>query len=175
MSKRSKSMQNESKVADLVSARVNIASGSLWFLKGDLRLPNFLLEDKMTDKEYYILKLKTWEKINKEAIRDSLRQPIMTLNIDGDRFGVMFYSTLQQLVLEKDIEPIVNKKVEETKYKSYRVRDFDVPLSNLNESEIKALEKGRPYIEVLEIDFTEKNYSLAVMQIEQLAYLLEEE
>ena len=92
-----KSQLQEKSVAKDLDARTVIASGALWGSKGDVRHDDFLVECKTTEKPYYSLTMKVWEKIEKEAIKDGLRIPLMCIDInDGkDRFAVF---------LEKDFK-----------------------------------------------------------------------
>lgn len=92
-----KSQLQEKSVAKDLDAKTVIASGALWGSKGDVRHDDFLVECKTTEKPYYSLTMKVWEKIEKEAIKDGLRIPLMCIDInDGkDRFAVF---------LEKDFK-----------------------------------------------------------------------
>lgn len=85
-----KSQLQERSVAKDLNARTVVASGALWGSKGDVRHDNLLVECKTTDKSFYSLTLKVWEKIEKEAIRDGLRLPVMCIDIKGgkERYAV---------------------------------------------------------------------------------------
>lgn len=85
-----KSQLQEKSVAKDLNARTVIASGALWGSKGDVRHDNLLVECKTTDKPYYSLTLTVWEKIEKEAIKDGLRLPVMCIDIKGgkERYAV---------------------------------------------------------------------------------------
>ena len=85
-----KSQLQEKSVAKDLDARTVIASGSLWGSKGDVRHDDFLVECKTTEKPYYSLTMKVWEKIEKEAIKDGLRIPLMCIDINNgeDRYAV---------------------------------------------------------------------------------------
>lgn len=88
-------------VAKEVSGLIVPASGSIPTFKGDVRSSIFLIECKTTDKDYYILTSKVWEKIFNEALKDGLREPIMQIDIErgNKRFAV---------VLKYSFEPYVN-------------------------------------------------------------------
>lgn len=45
---------------------------------------DFLIENKFTDKPYYILKKDIWEKIKSEAVQDNFRIPLMQIDILDD-------------------------------------------------------------------------------------------
>jgi len=51
--------------------RKTIASGALWFDKGDLKTDNYLIECKYTDKKSYRIKQKTIFKIWNEAFESN--------------------------------------------------------------------------------------------------------
>ena len=97
MKVKKKSQIQEKSVAKDLDAKTVIASGALWGSKGDVRHDDFLVECKTTEKPYYSLTMKVWEKIEKEAIKDGLRIPLMCIDVnDGkDRFAVF---------LEKDFK-----------------------------------------------------------------------
>ena len=90
MQVKKKSQLQEKSVAKDLNARTVVASGALWGSKGDVRHDNLLVECKTTDKDYYSLTLPTWEKIEKEAIKDGLRIPVMCIDIKGgkERYAV---------------------------------------------------------------------------------------
>lgn len=86
---RKRSQKQEKSVAKQFNAKVVIASGSLWFADSDVRNDKFLIECKTTEKDYYSLTAKVWEKIEQEAIRDHLRIPLMVIDLeDRDRVVV---------------------------------------------------------------------------------------
>ena len=90
MQVKKKSQLQEKSVAKDLDAKTVIASGALWGSKGDVRHDEFLVECKTTEKSFYSLTMKVWEKIEKEAVRDGLRIPLMCIDIDGgkDRYAV---------------------------------------------------------------------------------------
>lgn len=90
MQVKKKSQLQEKSVAKDLNARTVVASGALWSAKADVRSDNLLVECKTTDKDYYPLTLTTWEKIEKEAIKDGLRIPVMCIDIKGgkERYAV---------------------------------------------------------------------------------------
>lgn len=86
-----KSKKQESKVAKELSGRTQPASGALWGAKADVRSDLFLVECKITSKDYYQLSFSVWDKIYHEALKDSLRIPVMCIDLnDGkERVAVM--------------------------------------------------------------------------------------
>lgn len=101
MQVKKKSQLQEKSVAKDLDAKTVIASGALWVSKGDVRHDEFLVECKTTEKSFYSLTMKVWEKIEKEAIKDGLRVPLMCVDINNgaDRFAVF---------LEKDFKHYKN-------------------------------------------------------------------
>ena len=90
MKVKKKSQLQEKSVAKDLNARVVVASGALWGSKGDVRHDNLLVECKTTDKDFYSLTMTVWEKIEREAVRDGLRIPVMCVDIKGgkERYAV---------------------------------------------------------------------------------------
>lgn len=85
------SQKQEKSVAKKLNAKVTIASGALWGMKGDVRNEEYLIECKTTSKPYYSLTAKVWEKIEKEAIKDHGRIPLMVIDLsNGDNRYVVF-------------------------------------------------------------------------------------
>jgi hypothetical protein len=85
------SQKQEKSVAKKLNAKVTIASGALWGMKGDVRNDKYLIECKTTSKSYYSLTAKVWEKIEKEAIKDHGRIPLMVIDLlNGDNRYVVF-------------------------------------------------------------------------------------
>ena len=84
-----RSQKQEKSVAKKFNARLTAASGALWGMKGDVRSDKFLIECKTTEKDYYTLTAKVWEKIQEEAIQDHMRIPLMVIDLkDTDRYVV---------------------------------------------------------------------------------------
>lgn len=90
MQVKKKSQLQEKRVAKDLNAKTVVASGAFWGSKGDVRHDNLLVECKTTDKPFYSLTLSIWEKIEKEAIKDGLRLPVMCIDIKGgkERYAV---------------------------------------------------------------------------------------
>lgn len=76
-----KSKKQETRTAKEFGGKVTPASGALDGAKGDVRTNSFLIENKFTDKSWYRLDLKIWDKIFKEATKDGLRTPLMQIDI----------------------------------------------------------------------------------------------
>lgn len=79
-----KSQAQEKKVAKDIGGKTILASGALWFAKGDVRSDRFLIECKTTGNRYYSLSSSTWEKIYYEAVKDGLRIPVMCITLERE-------------------------------------------------------------------------------------------
>ena len=82
MQVKKKSKAQENKVAKDIGGKTILASGALWFAKGDVRSKHFLIECKTTEKNFYPLSARTWEKIYLEATKDGLRIPVMCVTLE---------------------------------------------------------------------------------------------
>jgi hypothetical protein len=83
-----KSQNQEKRCAKKLSGKTVVASGALWGSKGDVRTDEFLIECKTTDKKSYSLKKEIWEKIEKEALHDGMRIPMMNIELDGGKVSL---------------------------------------------------------------------------------------
>ena len=106
MKVKKKSQLQEKSVAKDLDAKTVVASGALWGSKGDVRHDEFLVECKTTEKPYYSLTMKVWEKIEKEAVRDGLRIPLMCVDLnDGkDRYAVFLEKHFKHYKTYYDLE-----------------------------------------------------------------------
>ena len=85
-----RSQKQEKSVAKKFNARPTLASGALWFSKGDVRNEKFLIECKTTEKDFYSLTSKVWEKIEDEAVKDHMRIPLMVIDLKDTIRTVVF-------------------------------------------------------------------------------------
>ena len=114
-----RSQKQEKSVAKQFGGKQVIASGALWFSHSDVRNDKFLIECKTTEKDYYSLTAKVWEKIEQEAIRDHLRIPLMVIDLE-DRDRVVVFRPL-------DFDPNIDTRVFTRDIpKSVRVRAKDL-------------------------------------------------
>lgn len=97
-----KSNLQEKSVAKQFGGKQVIASGALWFAHSDVRNDKFLIECKTTKRSFYTLTAKTWEKIEREAIRDHLRIPLMVIDLE-DKYRVVVFRPQDFNVLETSI------------------------------------------------------------------------
>ena len=114
-----RSQKQEKSVAKEFNARVTVASGALWGSKGDVRSDKFLIECKTTEKDYYSLTSKVWEKIEQEAIRDHMRIPLMVIDLE-DKYRVVVFRP-------KDFDTEIDTRCYQKEIpKSIRVRAKDL-------------------------------------------------
>jgi hypothetical protein len=85
MTNRKLSQAQEKSAAKQLNGRVTAASGATVFAKGDVRCDAFLVECKATRQRAYVLRYSTWEKIEREALKDGLRIPLMCVDMQGRR------------------------------------------------------------------------------------------
>ena len=84
-----RSQLQEKSVAKTFGAKPTAASGALWGMKGDVRNERFLIECKTTEKNYFNVTTKIWEKIQFEAVKDHDRTPLLVVDLcDIDRYVI---------------------------------------------------------------------------------------
>lgn len=117
-----KSQKQENQVAFDLGGKVTIASGALYFQKADVRTDKYLVECKYTDKGFYSLTTKTWEKIRSEAIKDGLRIPVMQIELYGGvhSFAVMDINDFEAEFEECKYSSLLEDTIE-TSNKSFRI------------------------------------------------------
>lgn len=81
------SNKHESFIADYFGGKTVIASGALYFAKGDVITDNYLIECKATEKDYYTLKKSVITKIRTEAIKCG-RIPLLAIRVQDRDFIV---------------------------------------------------------------------------------------
>ena len=108
-----RSQKQEKSVAKKFNARLTAASGALWGMKGDVRSDKYLIECKTTEKDYYTLTAKVWEKIQEEAIQDHMRTPLMVIDLkDTDRYVVFRPKDFNRSIVSPLLSSVqVNKSV----------------------------------------------------------------
>ena len=113
--------KQEKRVAKEIGGKVVIASGSLWFASSDVRHDDCLIECKTTSKSFYSLSLVTWNKIEREAVKDGLRIPVMCIDLEDGKyqFAVFPFGSFSVPI---DLEPLA------TSNRSFRIKsDYSVP------------------------------------------------
>lgn len=121
-----RSQKQEKSVAKDFNAKPTVASGALWGQKGDVRNSKILVECKTTEKDYYTLTAKVWEKISEEATRDHLRIPLMVIDLE-DRDRVVVFNP-------NDFKTTIPEPYDCT-YNGDNQKSFKVSVNELLESE----------------------------------------
>ncbi len=124
MQVKKKSQKQEKRVAKELNARTVVASGALWGSKGDVKSDSYLVECKTTEKDFYSLTFKVWDKIRTEAIKDGLRVPLMCIEVQGKSYAIIEKGMLDTYLLDsKPHEVLVDKS-------SFRVKELleDTPI-----------------------------------------------
>lgn len=136
---RKKSEKQEARTAQQLGGRTQIASGAIWTMKADVRTEQFLVENKFTDSNYYSLKRAIWDKIEHEALNDSLRTPMMQIDIQ-DNSIVVIDKNYWEVITEGYTNLNLIASISTTK-KSYRLTEaiaskLNIPTTNINYSKL---------------------------------------
>ena len=107
-----KSAKQEKRTAKEFAGKLTPASGAMWGAKGDVRTLDYLIENKYTDANKYKLELKILEKIEKEALKDNFRTPILQVDI----------SELSLVVLNHNDFLVISER--------YRCSDYSIYTNN---------------------------------------------
>lgn len=148
-----KSQKQEQRTAKEFGGKVTPASGALDGAKGDVRTMDYLIENKFTDADRYTLSVKTWTKIEEEAVRDGLRTPMMQIDIQDVSLVVIDKYELLEVCTAYKCEHV------STTAKSYTILKDDIDTTHLD---------------VLFLTFTEHNKTLAILGKDQWKNLIDE-
>lgn len=119
-----RSQKQEKSVAKDFDARTVVASGALWGAKGDVRNDKFLIECKTTQKDFYAVSTKVWEKIEEEALKDRMRIPLLVVDLhDSDRYVIFNPNQFDTKVDAYDLKVSVHGGC-----KSFRLNGIDFPM-----------------------------------------------
>ena len=119
-----KSRKQEAQTAKDIGGKTTIASGAL-VQKGDVFNDKLLVECKTTEKDFYSLKKTTWDKIFKEAVRNSnMRIPVMRIDLKDS--STHSYAIMQEnnFTLWCYGKAVYVLDIENANEKSYRVVDI---------------------------------------------------
>lgn len=153
-----RSQKQEKSVAKDMGAKVVVASGAMWSAKGDVRSDKFLIECKTTEKDYYPITTKVWEKISLEADKDGVRIPLLFVDLrDKDRYVIFNPNDFETQVNVYEIVPHVHGG-----FKSYRFRGY-------TEEELPLLFSLTP------VKMNKKNHILMAMNYSEFQYKFKEE
>jgi len=152
------SQNREKNIGKQIGGRAHIASGALWFQKGDVSNEFIIIEDKFTEKDTYSLSLSTINKIDKEGKQNN-KVPIMSIGFQLRKFSIAFVD------VNYCKEDLIAPFVESTKFKSFSI-DYDV----IKEKYISCFDKYSP---IVKVNFTSHNKSYYLFEwdafIENLA------
>lgn len=153
-----RSQKQEKSVAKSFNARPTVASGALWGMKGDVRNDKFLIECKTTEKDYYSITTKVWEKIEDEALKDRMRTPLLIIDLqDTDRYVVFNPNQFIRQVNTYEIAPHVHGGCKSYRFKGYTQEDLPILFS------------------VLPLKSKKKNHILMVMKMTEFEDFFEKE
>ena len=153
-----RSQKQEKSVAKDFNARPTVASGALWGMKGDVRNDKFLIECKTTEKDYYSITTKVWEKIEDEALKDRMRTPLLIIDLqDTDRYVVFNPNQFIRQVNTYEVAPHVHGGCKSFRFKGYTQEDLPILFS------------------VIPLKSKKKNHILMVMKMTEFEDLFEKE
>ena len=153
-----RSQKQEKSVAKDFNARMTVASGALWGMKGDVRNDKFLIECKTTEKDYYSITTKVWEKIEDEALKDRMRTPLLIIDLqDTDRYVVFNPNQFIRQVNTYEVAPHVHGGCKSYRFKGYTQEDLPILFS------------------VIPLKSKKKNHILMVMKMTEFEDFFEKE
>ena len=153
-----RSQKQEKSVAKDFNARPTVASGALWGMKGDVRNNKFLIECKTTEKDYYSITTKVWEKIEDEALKDRMRTPLLIIDLqDTDRYVVFNPNQFIRQVNTYEVAPHVHGGCKSYRFKGYTQEDLPILFS------------------VIPLKSKKKNHILMVMKMTEFEDFFEKE
>lgn len=153
-----RSQKQEKSVAKDFNARPTVASGALWGMKGDVRNDKFLIECKTTEKDYYSITTKVWEKIEDEALKDRMRTPLLIIDLqDTDRYIVFNPNQFIRQVNTYEVAPHVHSGCKSYRFKGYTQEDLPILFS------------------VIPLKSKKKNHILMVMKMAEFEDFFEKE
>lgn len=153
-----RSQKQEKSVAKDFNARPTVASGALWGMKGDVRNDKFLIECKTTEKDYYSITTKVWEKIEDEALKDRMRTPLLIIDLqDTDRYVVFNPNQFIRQVNTYEVALHVHGGCKSFRFKGYTQEDLPILFS------------------VIPLKSKKKNHILMVMKMTEFEDFFEKE
>lgn len=148
-----KSTKQEKRTALEFRGRTTPASGALSGAKGDVRTgtregsqtncEDFLIENKYTDKDFYTLKLTTWQKIDGEALRDNMRVPLMQVDIQQNQYVVLANNDYCRVKDESNINFVADFITERGSFK-LSSRLLEAILGQQETCGLKFINKNKP-------------------------------
>lgn len=157
-----RSQKQEKSVAKSFNARPTVASGALWGMKGDVRNDKFLIECKTTEKDYYSITTKVWEKIEDEALKDRMRTPLLIIDLqDTDRYVVFNPNQFIRQVNTYEVAPHVHGGCKSYRFKGYTQEDLPIlfsviPLKSKKKNHILMVMKMTEFVDFFEKELKEE-------------------
>ena len=157
-----RSQKQEKSVAKSFNARPTVASGALWGMKGDVRNDKFLIECKTTEKDYYSITTKVWEKIEDEALKDRMRTPLLIIDLqDTDRYVVFNPNQFVRQVNTYEVAPHVHGGCKSYRFKGYTQEDLPIlfsviPLKSKKKNHILMVMKMTEFVDFFEKELKEE-------------------
>ena len=161
-----KSNAQEKRVAKQINGKPTIASGALYFQKADVRNDLWLVECKTTQKSIYILKESIWNKIEKEAIKDGLRHPLMQIDLLDGEINLVVMNYFDFIGYDFDKEIFVQPPIQLVDHKSMILSaEWLYP-------DISTLDlKNKTYYTIKQIKFLLSQKHLVVMTLSDFLHL----
>lgn len=179
MNYKKKSKKQEHRVAKEMGGKVTLASGALWFQKGDVKLDKFLIECKTTVNSYYKLHINVWEKISQEALKSGMRIPLMQIELNSgkNRLVVMNYLDFVGIGLDR-FNFVTRKQPLLLEQKSYKITDellkYEVGVDWSNDAEVVEKMRTQPYFTREDIKFVDYNTHLVFIKWSDFLYMIKE-
>lgn len=157
-----RSQKQEKGVAKDLNAKVTVASGALWGQKGDVRNSMFLAECKTTEKDFYSITTKVWEKIEEEALKDGMRSPLLIVDLkDTDRYVVFNPNQFVKQLNTYEIAPHVHGGCKSYRLKGYTEYNLPIlfsmlPLKSAKKNHILMVMKMNEFIDFFEDELKEE-------------------
>lgn len=127
MTDKRRSQKQEKSVAKAFNAKTTPASGAKWGQKADVRNEDYLIECKTTQKDFYTITTKVWEKIRTEATKDHGRIPLLVIDLrDKDRYVVFRPQDLDVEIETYEVIPHVHGGLKSYTFRGYT--DNGLPL-----------------------------------------------
>lgn len=145
------SLKQEQSVAKDINGRRSIASGALWFSKGDVYNNNILVECKTTKSFKYTFKKSDFDTLTLEALQDSNKKPVMCISIAGKQLAIFREGDFG------NSKPIMCSSMDKTltiKSESLRLDENGILCGT---SEILILSTWEHFIELLNKDMEQKH------------------
>lgn len=113
------SQAREKSIGKQIGGRAHIASGALWFQKGDVSNEFIMIEDKFTKKDNYNITLLVLDKIDKESKKEN-KIPILSIGFESHKLS---FACVNVKYCKEDI---VAPFIESTEAKSFNLNFYTI-------------------------------------------------